>query len=91
METLNAKMKEFYSSDLSLVDVETIDGNKHSSVELEDGKILVFEYIPVNDPSWCFYIEKIEDYYTSIRKVDWIMEEITEEEKETIENIIDDM
>jgi hypothetical protein len=71
MKELTVKMREFYSADLSLVDVETIDDNKHSNIRLEDRKILVFEYVLFNDPSWCFYIEEnIEDYYASIKNVE---------------------
>lgn len=92
MKELIVKMRNFYSADLSLVDIETEDDNKHSSVRLEDGKILVFEYLPLNDPNWWFYIEEnIEDYYASIQKVEWIMKGITEEEKERIEDIIEDI
>jgi hypothetical protein len=91
MKEFTVKMREFYTADLSLVDVNTIDDKHHLSVRLEDGKILVLEYLPSNDPAWCFYLEEnMEDYYESIRKVEWIMEEISKEEKETIEDIIED-
>ncbi|OEG62890.1 MAG: hypothetical protein BHK79_00505 [Halanaerobium sp. MDAL1] len=89
MEELTVKMRDFYSEDVSLVNVETLDDNKHSSVRTEDGKVLVFEYIPFNDPSWCFYVEKnMEDYYNSIKKVDWIMDNVDQETKEVIEDTI---
>ena len=45
----------------------------HQSWQLADGKVIVFESIPINYPSNALIVyENIDEYIESIREVDWI-------------------
>lgn len=90
MKNLNVNMNDFYSEKSALVNVKLEDKKTHLSILTDDEKVLVFEDIPFNSPSWCFYVEdNIEDYYNTIKNVDWIKSNLTSFEKETIEDLLE--
>mgnify|MGYP000701055669 CR=1 FL=1 len=74
----------------SLVDVEKLqEGKVHRSVPTNRDEIITYEEISENDPFWTILIfGDAKEYLEAIKKVDWIMEEISKEALETIENLI---
>ena len=74
----------------ALIDVEKLQiGKVHRSVPTNSDEILAYEQNLENYPSWAILVfDDAEEYLKEIRNVDWIMKEISDEELETIENLI---
>jgi len=74
----------------ALIDVEKLQiGKVHRSVPTNSEEIVAYEQNLENYPSWAILVfDDAEEYLKEIRNVDWIMEEISDDELETIENII---
>ena len=70
----------------ALVDVEKPqEGKVHRSVPTNGEEIVAYEEIPENYPSWAIIVfDDAQEYLREIRNVDWIMEEITDEELEGV-------
>ena len=74
----------------ALLDIEKSEiGKVHRSVPTNGDEIIAYEEIAENDPSWAILVfDDAEEYLEEIRNVDWIMDEISKDELETIENLI---
>ena len=70
----------------ALIDVEKLQiGKVHRSVPTNSEEIVAYEQNLENYPSWAILVfDDAEEYLKEIRNVDWIMEEITDEELEGV-------
>ena len=73
-----------------LIDVEKPEIVKvHRLVPTNGDEIIAYEEISENDSSWAILVfDDAEEYLEGIKDLDWIMEEISKDELETIENLI---
>jgi hypothetical protein len=84
-----------YESKQSLVDVWDLEDRIHRSVIVPDtdgnSKVLSYEQIPANYPEWSFLVfESLEEYYEAIKDVDWIMDEVTDNDLENLKELIEE-
>jgi len=74
----------------ALVNVEKPEiGNTHRSVPTNGEEIVAYEEILENYPSWAILVFRdAREYLNEIKRVDWIVEEVSDEELETIGKLI---
>ena len=90
MKKVDINIDEYQDAKTSLVDVETLDGEVHRSFVTNDGKVLYYEDIPENYPSWSIGVfDSVTEYYNEIRKIKFIMDCIPNSSLEIIEEYAD--
>ena len=74
--------QEYFDSKEALVDVTTgLREYQHYSVLINEDEVLVFERIEGNSPQWAFMKwNSVKEYIDSIKDVDWIIENIKEDD-----------
>lgn len=71
MELVGNEFKDEKEAIVVATSIES--GNTHVSFESDDGKIIVFEYIPDNYPAAVMYAcSTAEEYFGTIKEVEWI-------------------
>ena len=70
----------------ALIDVEKPqEGKVHRSVPTNGDEIVAYEQNLENYPSWAIIVfDDAQEYLKEIKNVDWIMEEVTDEELEIV-------
>jgi len=83
-------MDEYNDGKTALVDIEIDQGSKiHRAFLSNDGKIIAYEMIAENYPSWALIVfESISEYYNEIKNVDWIISEIKISMLDTIKELL---
>jgi hypothetical protein len=89
-------MQEYYDSKTALLDIQDIEGNTFRAVPVPNQKdktfkVLVYEEYLENYPTWNFFIyESVKNFYDDVLDIDWIKDEITQDDLEFIRDFIDD-
>jgi hypothetical protein len=84
-------MRQYYDSKTALLDIEDLEGNEFKAVPMDDGKILVYEKYLESYPTWNFFIyNSVQDFYDDVLDIDWIQDEINQDDLEFIRDFIDD-
>jgi hypothetical protein len=84
------KMKlnfDYADSKTAVVNI-SFDGKIHQAVLTDDEKnVVIYESQEMNYPRWGIYALKITEYLEIIDEVSWIRNNLTEEEKEILDDL----
>jgi hypothetical protein len=77
----------YADSKTAIANIST-DGKIHRAVLTDDEKkVIVYESQNLNYPRWGIYALKITEYLEIINEVTWIKNNLTEEEKEMLQDL----
>lgn len=78
---------DYADSKTAVVNISS-DGKIHRAVLTDDEKkVIVYESQNLNYPRWGIYALKITEYLEIIDEVSWIRNNLTEEEKELLQDL----
>ena len=81
---------EYNDRKTALVDIEIEQGRKiHRLFLSNDGKVIAYEMIAENYPSWALIVfDSIFEYYNEIKDIDWIILEIKKSMLDTLKELL---
>jgi transcriptional antiterminator len=77
---------DYADSKTAVVNLE-FEGQVHRSVLTDDEKSVLVYYAQENYPRWAIYAASVKEYVEIIEGVAWIKNNLTEEEKEILQDL----